>query len=124
MRKVKFFSVFVLLSCLMLMLPSIGAAHSQEVVNKAGPIWAYKVTKAFYAGGSWHYGAYFQGKEGYWQHWQYGDWQTAPFSGGIANWDWWGTFYNVLLTPKTWLAVAWPDSYYGSNYRANFQVVW
>ena len=49
--------------------------------------------------------------------------QTAPFCGGIANWDWWGTFYQVLLTPKRWLVVGSPHSWYGCNYKANFQVV-
>ena len=126
MRKVKFVSMFVLLvllSSLVLMLPSIGAAHPQDVPNKAGPIWAYTLQKAFFAEGQWHYGAFFRGKEGYWQHYRYGDWLTAPWEDGIENWDWWGTFYQVLLTPKRWLAAGSPHSWYGCNYKANFQVV-
>ena len=124
MWKTRCLLVLGLLSCLTLMLPSIGAAHPREVVNKAGPIWAYQVAFTHYAGGESHYGAWFRGKEGYGQHYRYGDWQTRPFSGGIASWGWWGTFYHVLSTPKTWLLFGVPHSWFGSNYKANFQVIW
>jgi len=58
-----------------------------------------------------------------------GDSTTAPYSGGIANWDWWAPPPNypptVLLVPKTFLDYPacgdYPCSgprWTGSNYRA------
>jgi hypothetical protein len=95
----------------------------------AGPITStLPVSRAYTdSSGQIHYGAFFSGKEGYWQHYlgPGGDAATAYAGGGIANWNWWGTNFNVLLCPRTWLffpnqAVKW----LGSNYQANFQVIY
>lgn len=57
-----------------------------------------------------HWGAFF--RSSYLQCWsphylgEGGDAATAPYSGGIANWDWWGSPPVVLLLPKSWLN--WP----------------
>ncbi|MGC9397456.1 MAG: hypothetical protein ACP5J4_21635, partial [Anaerolineae bacterium] len=82
--------------------------------------------KTHYAENQWHYGAYFRGQEGYWPHYRGpgGDALTALFSGGIANWTWWGAWYHVLATPKTFLIFAAPHAWVGNNYEATFMVVW
>lgn len=82
---------------------------------------AYEISVAFWTGIEPHYGAFFSGDYGYNQHFlgTGGDQATAPYDGGIANWNWWPDpyFYGLLL-PKTWLALGPADSWTASNYQA------
>lgn len=80
---------------------------------------ANSVGYAFWSGGP-HYGAFFSGQNGYNQHFlgPGGDAVTGCCSGGIANWNWWGSSLNVLLLPKTWLAGGYSGSWTASNYQA------
>lgn len=126
MRKARLV-VWCLFTLVLLLLPAAITAHPQTDVTQAGgTIRAYMVEKTHYAEGQWHYGAYFHGKEGYWQHYKGpgGDAATAPYSGGIANWGWWGTFYNALSVPKTFLYLHPFSAWDGNNYEASFMVVW
>jgi hypothetical protein len=99
------------------------AAHPKADINRSGgTIRAHTVDKTHYAGGQWYYGAYFSGKEGYWQHYRGpgGDGATSLFSGGIANWGWWGAFYHVLSVPKSFLLTHPFQGWVGNNYEATF----
>lgn len=72
-----------------------------------------------------HYGATFSGQNGYNPHFLGvgGDSATCGSSAGcIANWNWWGANYHVLLVPKNgWLSqqVPWVgDRWKAWNYQA------
>ena len=126
MKRITFVMVFVLLFVAMLLPTTASASYDNNVTRTGGTIRAHTVDTTHYADGQWHYGAYFSGKEGYWQHYRGpgGDAETAWFSGGIANWGWWGTFYHVLSTPKTFLYTHPFQGWNANNYEATFIVVW
>ena len=120
MRKLKFISMSVLLVSAVMLMP---------VVSLAKPLqgWitttAYKVDFSHYD--PWpipHYAAFFSGDYGRNQHFlgTGGDAATAPYSGGIAAWDWYPpTWQSRLLTPKSWLInEEWRGAWVGSNYQA------
>ena len=80
---------------------------------------ANSVGYAFWDGGP-HYGAFFSGQNGYNQHFlgPGGDGATSCCSGGITNWNWWGSSLNVLLVPKTWYFGLYSGAGTASNYQA------
>ena len=55
-----------------------------------------------------HYGTSFRGSNGADPNFTGagGNAATAPYSGGIKAWNWWGAGLGTLLTPKEW--VCWP----------------
>ena len=120
MRKVKLAVVFTLLACAVLLMPATSLAK---------PLMGWYTTTAYDHGFSHydppfvpHYAAYFSGDYGKNQHFlgTGGDPATAPYSGGIAAWNWYPpTWQSRLLTPKTWLvAEAWRGAWTASNYQA------
>jgi len=126
MKKICYIVIGILLVLALSPLPIIVSASPQTSAPQAGgTIRAHTVAFTHHAEGQDHFGAYFSGKEGYWQHYRGfgGDAITAPFSGGIANWGWWGTFYHVLAVPKTFLYL-YPPAWTGNNYEATFIVIW
>jgi len=52
-----------------------------------------------------HYGVSFRGTNGADPNYTGpgGNAATAPYSGGIKAWNWWGTGLGTLLTPRSWL---------------------
>jgi len=114
--------------------PMIGAIIVSAVEVRAGPLepdyWvtvtAYTVQWAF-NDPPWepHYGAFFNGSNCGQQHYlgPGGDGSTCS-QGCISNWNWWGTYLNVLLLPKCWLynvaCIIDPidERWQGSNYQA------
>lgn len=124
-KNIRRLTVAIALLLIGLSLPATGMTHPLY----AGPITSTLPVSVAYteSNGVQHFGAFFYGKEGYWQHYlgPGGDTATAYAGGGIANWNWWGTNYNVLLCPKTWLFFPnQTEKWYGHNYQANFQVVY
>ncbi len=118
MRKVKFVSMFVLLALLMSAGPGVALAQPlQGWITTT----AYDVGYSHWDGGP-HYAAFFSGDHGKNQHFlgTGGDAATAPYSGGIAAWDWYPpTWQSRLLLPKTWLvAEAWRGAWVADNYLA------
>ena len=106
---------------------SAAAARQDPVIEPDwwGSLRAFQVSFTHYD--PWyepHYGAWFSnsGSMCGGQHYlaESGDATTSPFDGGIANWNWWGTPPNVILTPKTFLG--WPNMsgprWDGNNYEA------
>jgi len=85
---------------------------------------AYKVDIAYWIGIEPHYGAFFSGSYGYNQHYlgPGGDAATCGSSSGcISNWNWWGSYRNVLLVPKggwLWAEPPWGPRWQGYNYQA------
>ncbi len=118
MREVKLAVVFTLLACAVLLMPAPSLAK---------PLMGWYTTTAYLHGYShWdngpHYAAFFSGDYGKNQHFlgTGGDAATAPYSGGIAAWDWYPpTWQSRLLTPKTWLIMEdWRGASVASNYQA------
>ena len=118
MRKAKLVSVFVLLASAVLLMPTASLAR---------PLQGWFTTTAYqvaYSHWDWgpHYAAFFNGDYGRNQHFlgTGGDAATAPYSGGIAAWDWYPpTWQSRLLTPRTWLIEqSWRGTWVGSNYQA------
>jgi len=116
----KIVSTLVLLALLTVLTP---------VVSEAKPLLGWFTTTAYKHDVShydpWyeaHYAAFFNGDYGKNQHFlgTGGDAATAPYSGGIAAWDWYPpTWQSRLLTPKTWLIIeSWRGASVASNYEA------
>jgi len=118
MRRIKFLLVFLLLVSAVLLTP---------VVSLAQPLRGWVTLRAYDVGYShwdWgpHYAAFFSGDYGRNQHFlgTGGDAATAPYSGGIAAWDWYPpTWQSRLLLPKTWLIYEeWRGAWEPNNYQA------
>lgn len=99
---------------------------TSPVITEAAPLkgfWttttANSVGYAYWDNGP-HYGAFFSGQNGYNQHFlgPGGDGATNCCSGGITNWNWWGSSLNVLLLPKSWLFGFHSGSWTPENYQA------
>lgn len=111
MCKSNFVLVLVLLIAAVMLMPT---------VSQAKPLQGWITTTAYdHAYSHWdggtHYAAFFSGDYGRNQHFlgTGGDAATAPYSGGIAAWDWYPpTWQSRLLTPRAWLIAG------ASNYQA------
>lgn len=105
---------------------STRAAQDLEIDGPPQPLagWvrlqAYSVAIAYWWWDGPHWGAWFSGDHGRDQHYlgPGGDAATAPYSGGIANWDWWGNSLSVLMLPRTWLVVGGSEARTADNYSA------
>lgn len=89
---------------------------------------AYDLRVAYWTGIEPHYGAFFSGSYGRDQHYlgPGGDPATCGSSSGcISAWNWWGTWYSVLLVPKGgWLWTELPSGpkWQPSNYQATLWI--
>jgi hypothetical protein len=127
MSKGKFLSMLVFV-VLVSAMPGIGLAQDRLEAGASPEGWwgsANAYTIAFTHYDPWympHYGAWFGASYCYNQHYhgQGGDAQTSPYDGGISNWNWWGTYRNVLLLPKEWLLFGTPAAHVwnANNYSA------
>jgi hypothetical protein len=104
-------SLLILLMCALLVFAPYAQVWAAPTPPQPDGFWsttrAYQVAWAF-NDPFWvpHYGAWFSGSNGYNQHYlgPGGDAATCNSgSGCISSWNWWGSYYAVLLLPKCWL---------------------
>jgi hypothetical protein len=117
MRVLRVTFVFVVLSVVVMLMPTMSLAKPLQGWNN---LRAYKHGYSHLDWDGPHYAAFFSGDYGYNQHFlgTGGDAATAPYSGGIAAWDWYPPgVESRLLTPRTWLIY---ENWRGANDANNY----
>jgi len=95
--------LLMVIALLIMASPQFIAASPPQPTGFWASLRAYDLRVAYWTGVEPHYGAFFQGAYGRDQHYlgPGGDNATCGSSSGcISFWNWWGTYYSVLLVPK------------------------
>ena len=119
MWKSKIVWMLLALSALAMLIPHTSFAKPLLGWNN---LRAYKYGFSHYDWDGPHYAAFFSGDAGHNQHFLGigGDAATAPYTGGIAAWDWYPPgIGSRLLLPRTWLVFGgWRGAIVANNYLA------